>query len=263
RPRRSTSPQQFPASTTSPIMTERTGHYPDPADPEGLRLAVTHQGIALGRQAESLNQMAAAQQDLFRRLDGISLALTDLTSRGPTDATASNTAHENIRLLPEPFLGDVGACGGFLLQCRLIFQQAPRHYHADHTFLAAHPITHLPFDRFLGEFRLVFDQPRKQEEATRRLLSLKQGNRPVSEHLIDFRILAVEAGWPDPPRSRRSSPSRRFPLKISTSLLSPSLPEEGSPVNLTFRLNHLILTVVSSLIPGSSIWVIPELLFET
>uniref|UniRef100_A0A3P9MEB3 Retrotransposon gag domain-containing protein n=1 Tax=Oryzias latipes TaxID=8090 RepID=A0A3P9MEB3_ORYLA len=183
---------------SSPIMTERTGHYPDPADPEGLRLAVTHQGIALGRQAESLNQMAAAQQDLFRRLDGISLALTDLTSRGPTDATASNTAHENIRLLPEPFLGDVGACGGFLLQCRLIFQQAPRHYHADHTFLAAHPITHLPFDRFLGEFRLVFDQPRKQEEATRRLLSLKQGNRPVSEHLIDFRILAVEAGWPDP-----------------------------------------------------------------
>uniref|UniRef100_A0A3P9JQ61 ribonuclease H n=1 Tax=Oryzias latipes TaxID=8090 RepID=A0A3P9JQ61_ORYLA len=124
---------------------------------------------------------------------------------------------ENVRLQPEPFFGDVSVCGGFLLQCDLIFQQAPRYNQADHArislivnslrskalqwaqaFLAAHPITHLPFDRFLGEFRLVFDLPRKQEEATRRLLSLKQGNRPVSEHLIDFRILAVEAGWPDP-----------------------------------------------------------------
>uniref|UniRef100_A0A3B3HTI1 Uncharacterized protein n=1 Tax=Oryzias latipes TaxID=8090 RepID=A0A3B3HTI1_ORYLA len=200
------------------------------SDPEGLRLAVTHQGIALGRQAESLNQMAAAQQDLFRRLDGISLALTDLTSRGPTNASVSNTgsatgspgpatdkaAHENIRLLPEPFLGDVGACGGFLLQCRLIFQQAPRHYHADHSkitlivnslrgkalqwaqaYLTANPISQVPFERFLVEFRLVFDQPRKEEEATRRLLALKQRHRSVSDHLIDFRILAVEAGWPD------------------------------------------------------------------
>uniref|UniRef100_A0A3P9MBI2 Gypsy retrotransposon integrase-like protein 1 n=1 Tax=Oryzias latipes TaxID=8090 RepID=A0A3P9MBI2_ORYLA len=211
-------------------MTERTGHYPDPADPEGLRLAITHQGIALGRQAESLNQMAAAQQDLFRRLDGISQALTDLTCRGPTNATASNTgsatgspgpatdnaANENIRLLPEPFLGDVRACGGFLLQCRLIFQQAPRHYHADHSkitlivnslrgkalqwaqaYLTANPISQIPFERFLGEFRLVFDQPRKEEEATRRLLALKQRHKSVSDHLIDFRILAVEAGWPD------------------------------------------------------------------
>lgn len=42
----------------------------------------------------------------------------------------------------------------------------------------------------------VFDQPRK-EEATRQLLSLKQCNRSVNDHLIDFRILAVEAGWPD------------------------------------------------------------------
>uniref|UniRef100_A0A3P9HPM7 Gypsy retrotransposon integrase-like protein 1 n=1 Tax=Oryzias latipes TaxID=8090 RepID=A0A3P9HPM7_ORYLA len=202
----------------------------DQADPEGLRLAVTHQYIALGRQAESLNQMAATQQDLFRRLDGISQALTDLTCRGPINATASNTgsatgspgpatdnaANENIRLLPEPFLGDVGACGGFLLQCRLIFQQAPRHYHADHSkitlivnslrgkalqwaqaYLTANPISQIPFERFLGEFRLVFDQPRKEEEATRRLLALKQRHKSVSDHLIDFRILAVEAGWPD------------------------------------------------------------------
>lgn len=43
----------------------------------------------------------------------------------------------------------------------------------------------------------MFDQPRKQEEAVRRLLSLRQRRRSVSDHVIDFCILAVEAGWPD------------------------------------------------------------------
>ncbi|XP_023805186.1 uncharacterized protein LOC111947739 isoform X1 [Oryzias latipes] len=193
-------------------MTERTGHSPDPADPEGLRFAVTQQGIALGRQAESLNQMATVQQDLFRRLDGISHALMDLTGQQSSIAAAStsfsatgspgpaiaNAANENIRLQPEVFHGDVKACGGFLLQCRLIFQQAPRHYHADQSkitlivnslrgkalqwaqaFLTANPIHQVPFERFINEFCLVFDQPRKEEEATRRLLALRQRSRSV------------------------------------------------------------------------------------
>uniref|UniRef100_A0A3P9LF89 DUF4939 domain-containing protein n=1 Tax=Oryzias latipes TaxID=8090 RepID=A0A3P9LF89_ORYLA len=75
---------------------------------------------------------------------------------------------------PKPFHGDVEACGGFLLQCQLLFQQAPRFYHSDHckitlivnslrskalqwaqAFLAANPITHLPFNRFIDEFRDV------------------------------------------------------------------------------------------------------------
>uniref|UniRef100_A0A3P9HGB3 Retrotransposon gag domain-containing protein n=1 Tax=Oryzias latipes TaxID=8090 RepID=A0A3P9HGB3_ORYLA len=184
----------------------------------------------LSRQADALTQMSAAQQDLFRRLDSITHTLAGLTRQpshptvaaqaaasGNNPTSADAMTPENIRLQPEPFSGDVAACGGFLLQCQLIFQQAPRFYQSDHSrislivnslrnkalqwaqaFLASNPISHLPFDRFIGEFRLVFDQPRKQEEATRRLLSLKQNNRSVSEHLIDFRILAVEAGWPDP-----------------------------------------------------------------
>uniref|UniRef100_A0A3P9JFM0 Gypsy retrotransposon integrase-like protein 1 n=1 Tax=Oryzias latipes TaxID=8090 RepID=A0A3P9JFM0_ORYLA len=211
-------------------MTERTGHYTDPADPEGLRLAVSQQGVALGRQAESLNQMATAQQDLFRRLDSISQTLVELTSQQTANTSSNSTAsavgssnqattawtQENFRLQPETFQGDVSSCGGFLLQCTLIFQQAPRYYHADHckitlivnslrgkalqwaqAYLSANPIFQETFERFVGEFRLVFDQPRKEEEATRRLLGLKQRNRSVSQHLIDFRILAVEAGWPD------------------------------------------------------------------
>ncbi|XP_023807361.1 uncharacterized protein LOC111946829 isoform X2 [Oryzias latipes] len=192
------------------IMTERTGPTSDPADPVGLRHAIALQGNLLSSQADALTQMSTAQQDLFRRLNSISQKLFELTSQSSSPAAAaqipssgnnptSSSAFvpENVRLQPEPFYGNVETCGGFLLQCQLIFQQAPRYYQADHSrislivnslrskalqwaqaFLATHPITHLPFDRFIGEFRLVFDQPRKQEEATRRLLSLKQGNRP-------------------------------------------------------------------------------------
>uniref|UniRef100_A0A3B3HIF1 Gypsy retrotransposon integrase-like protein 1 n=1 Tax=Oryzias latipes TaxID=8090 RepID=A0A3B3HIF1_ORYLA len=212
-------------------MTERSGQTPDPADPEGLRLAVTQQGILLGHQADALSQMASVQQDLFRKLDGMTQTLIELTGQHAKSATglalpsssnisasASGSADlpENFRLQPELFLGDVEACGGFLLQCELIFQQAPRYYHTDlskitlvinslrnkalqwaQAFISANPFSHLSYDRFLTEFRLIFDQPRKQEEATKRLINLKQRNRTVSEHIIDFRILAVEAGWPD------------------------------------------------------------------
>lgn len=75
-----------------------------------------------------------------------------------------NKIKTNFRLQPEPFNGDVEACGGFLRQC---------------------------------QFRLIFDQLRKQNEATRWLLSLKQRIRSISDHVIHFRILAIEAGWPD------------------------------------------------------------------
>uniref|UniRef100_A0A3P9KG57 ribonuclease H n=1 Tax=Oryzias latipes TaxID=8090 RepID=A0A3P9KG57_ORYLA len=203
-------------------MTERTGHTPDPADPEDLRQTVSQQGIFLELLYSAISRITSVQEDLISRIKNTTQTIAKLTELQdcsapvPTASSASTLIPENVRQQPEPFFGDVSACGGFLLQCDLIFQQAPRYYQADHArislivnslrskalqwaqaFLAAHPITHLPFERFLEEFRLVFDQPRKQEEATRRLLSLKQGNRPVSEHLIDFRILAVEAGWPD------------------------------------------------------------------
>lgn len=44
----------------------------------------------------------------------------------------------------------------------------------------------------------MFDQPRKQEEATCKLQAFRQRNRPVSKHVIDFRIVVVKAGWSNP-----------------------------------------------------------------
>ncbi|XP_036070921.1 uncharacterized protein LOC118599543, partial [Oryzias melastigma] len=161
------------------IMTERTGQAADPADPEALRFIVSQQGILLGHQEDSLQQLTSAQHDIFRRVDDISRAVMDLTSQlsnltlspplppphtESTAAAASATSPENFRLQPEPFHGEVEACGGFLLQCQLLFQQAPRYYQTDHSkitliinslrgralqwaqaYLFAHPISRLPF----------------------------------------------------------------------------------------------------------------------
>uniref|UniRef100_A0A3B3HWW0 Retrotransposon gag domain-containing protein n=1 Tax=Oryzias latipes TaxID=8090 RepID=A0A3B3HWW0_ORYLA len=190
------------------------------SDPEDLRQTVSQQGIFLELLYSAISRITSVQEDLISRIKNTTQTIAKLTElqdrsapvptaiSGNNATSASTLIPENVRQQPEPFFGDVSACGGFLLQCDLIFQQAPRYYQADHArislivnslrskalqwaqaFLAAHPITHLPFERFLGEFRLVFDQPRKQEEATRRLLSLKQGNRPVILLLLPSRSL--------------------------------------------------------------------------
>uniref|UniRef100_A0A3B3C083 DUF4939 domain-containing protein n=1 Tax=Oryzias melastigma TaxID=30732 RepID=A0A3B3C083_ORYME len=116
--------------------------------------------------------------DLTSQLAKLALSPTPpLPQTGAAAASASATSHENIRLQPEAFHGEVEACGGFLLQCQLIFQQAPRYYQTDHskimliinslrgkalqwtqTYLFVHPISVLTFDHFLTEFKLVFDQ---------------------------------------------------------------------------------------------------------
>uniref|UniRef100_A0A3B3I3Y3 ribonuclease H n=1 Tax=Oryzias latipes TaxID=8090 RepID=A0A3B3I3Y3_ORYLA len=190
-------------------MTERTGQNPDPADPEFLHHTVAQQRTFLELHSNAISRMSSIQEDLNSRINGISRILQEVTEQNsnPTfttsqlssgNITTSAMTPEDFRLQPEPFRGDVEACGGFLLQCQLLFQRAPsKALQWAQAFLASNPITP-SFDHFIEEFRLVFDQPRKQEEATRKLLALRQRNRSLSEHVIDFRILAVQAGWSDP-----------------------------------------------------------------
>lgn len=52
-----------------------------------------------------------------------------------------------------------------------------------------------PFDVFLARFRHAFDQSVEGKAISEQLLTLKQDNRRVSEHALDFRILAAESGW--------------------------------------------------------------------
>ncbi|XP_078792359.1 uncharacterized protein LOC144987157 [Oryzias latipes] len=173
-------------------MTERTGHYPDPDDPEEFRFALNQHGLFLELLYSTISRVTTVQEDLLCRLNSFSQALVELTSQQPANATphpppsgagsfsqtTTSETQENFPLQPEPFQGDVNSCGGFLLQCQLIFQQAPRYYQADHSkitlivnslrgkalqwaqaYLTTNPVFQFSFECFIGEFRLVFDQP--------------------------------------------------------------------------------------------------------
>lgn len=48
---------------------------------------------------------------------------------------------------------------------------------------------------FTAELRRVFDHPVQGQEASKRLLSLRQGNSSVAAYSVDFRILAAESEW--------------------------------------------------------------------
>uniref|UniRef100_A0A3P9JI09 DUF4939 domain-containing protein n=1 Tax=Oryzias latipes TaxID=8090 RepID=A0A3P9JI09_ORYLA len=128
----------------APAMPNELAQTPDPADPEGLRHAVNQQRAFLELHSNAISRMSKIQEDLLSRLNGMMQKLTDLpgqmsnsvtTATLPTSGNTSTNppvpTPENFRLQPEPFYGDLEACSGFLLQCQLLFHQAPRYYSSD------------------------------------------------------------------------------------------------------------------------------------
>ncbi len=118
---------------------------------------------------------------------------------------------------PEPFSGDLDLCGGFLLQCHLIFAQhsisfssdlSKIHYvlgllrgkalawaEATSSVVDFESITYMNFE---ARFREVFDHPSREGNASTRLMKLKQGNRTVSDYTVDFWTLAANSHWNEP-----------------------------------------------------------------
>ncbi|KAJ8353837.1 hypothetical protein SKAU_G00214040 [Synaphobranchus kaupii] len=116
----------------------------------------------------------------------------------------------------ERYLGDLGKCKSFLLQCDIVFRLQPASYSTDASkivfimaslggnareWTTAVWDSQLPacdhFHTFVLEMRHVFDHPVCGRDATQRLLQLHQGNRSVVEMAVQFRILTAEARWND------------------------------------------------------------------
>lgn len=207
----------------------------DPADSDAhsqdaLRQALASQGALVGQHdtvlrdvVNTLQGLSASVSRLSSQVDLVSSLLSASAPTPPAVSPANPPAAPSVPAPPsrEPFIptparydGDLGACGRFLLQCNLVFQQQPATYHSDKSRVAfitsllsgkasqwasalwerESPICNSFLD-FVSEMRRVFDHPVQGKEAAKRLLSLRQGSLSVAEYAVEFRILAAESGW--------------------------------------------------------------------
>lgn len=200
----------------------------DPAEgePERLVRAVSSQGALLGQHEQLLRVLIESQQSTTNQIAQINVMMKEFTTglarvfvpAQSTTAAPPPMPPSSVREahVPDPdhYSGDMGKCGGFLLQCSLVFSQKPITYATDSSKIAfimgllkgkaldwatATWQNNLSirnnFDTFESELKKVFDHPVQGKEAAKRLLSIHQGTRSVAEFSVEFRTLAAEAGW--------------------------------------------------------------------
>lgn len=206
----------------------------NPEDSDPVTRAISSQGALLGQHDTMLrnlmeNQNTASSQiaqlnvlvrELTTALSQTSAALQapDSQNRASPPAPLDPTQLSREPHVPDPdhYKGDMGKCGGFLLQCSLVFSQKPVTYASDASKIAyimgllqgnaldwaaaayqSNSEMRQNYDRFVGELKKVFDHPVKGRDASKRLLTLHQGTRSVAEYSVEFRTLSAEAGWDD------------------------------------------------------------------
>lgn len=117
---------------------------------------------------------------------------------------------------PERFEGNPEQCRPFLTQCSLHFELQPSAFPSERAKVA-YTISLLSgkakqwgtsewennsdccdtyFD-FSEEMKRVFDPVRPEREAARKLFSIKQGSRPVTDYIINFHALMPSCNWND------------------------------------------------------------------
>jgi len=209
----------------------------DPTDTDHVRQAVTHHGTLLGQHSQALREVMDSLRELTTRVTEIRDQM-NLPSRPeaqpPVPAPAVSTSvsvKEPWVPPPDRYEGDFGLCRSFLLQCDLVFSQQPQIYSTEQLRIAylmellrgnalawvatlwekRSPVT-TTYAAFSAEMRRVFDYLVRGQDASKRLLTLRQGMRSVAEFSVEFRTLSLESGWNNatgtlPPRARGASAS--------------------------------------------------------
>uniref|UniRef100_A0A3Q2CNP6 DUF4939 domain-containing protein n=1 Tax=Cyprinodon variegatus TaxID=28743 RepID=A0A3Q2CNP6_CYPVA len=126
-----------------------------------------------------MNQLTMSIQELTNKLS--------ITPPSP----AGRRPHPS---LPEHYSGEVGKCGGFLLQCSLVFCRSPQSFSNDASKISylvgllqgralqwaeaknnSNSLFNQSFDDFVSEFKQTFGHAETQTEVTRRLWTQKEG----------------------------------------------------------------------------------------
>lgn len=173
---------------------------------------------------ENLEQLSANVNRLGNSLESVFTQLATMTPADPPPvpplpvvASPTTTPHQPRKPyipIPASYSGDLGICSQFLYQCSLVFSQQPATYPSDQAKVAFisrllsdqaaawvlasstnNPSLCSKYQLFSQEMRKIFHHPVKGREAVSQLLSLKQGNRSMSEYSVTFHILVAESGW--------------------------------------------------------------------
>ncbi len=201
----------------------------DSADSDPIRQALRDQGALVGKHDQVLRDVVGTLQELKNNISLINTQLSQFSPQMvppaapvPQSYTVSPSVHtaapptsrEPFVTPPEQYAGDLGSRNRFLLQCSLVFDMQPNSYPTDHSRIA-YMINLLrgkagqwatalwesrsgvldSYGLFCAELRKVFDHPVQGQEASKRLLSLRQGSSSVATYSVDFRILSAESGW--------------------------------------------------------------------
>ena len=206
----------------------------DPADTgyqakttDELCQALASQGALVGHHDTVLREALETLRNLSVNVQRIGTQVELLTSQAfppqhaaqptappPPPAALLHQLREAVIPTPERYAGDLGNCRAFLFQCTLVFEQQPSTYHTDGARVAyvmsllrgraldwatavreSQPHICWSYDTFISEMKKVFDHPVRGRDASRRLLSLRQGSRSVAEFSVEFRTVASDSRW--------------------------------------------------------------------
>ncbi len=183
----------------------------DPAKETPICFAVRLQGVMLGRHEVELVAVKHAVEIL-------SAQVTELT--GQLQSLRPAQSFPQPCYLPEPrinnppcYSGQPTECQAFLTQCEVIFSLQPTTY-AENCAMVAFVLSLLAvwgseagccelFSAFKEEMIKIFDRSVYGHEASRQLVTLRQGRRSAADYAIEFRTLAATCEWNEQALSAR------------------------------------------------------------
>lgn len=192
-------------------------------DPSTIQRAVSHQGALIGHHDQNIQRLFEANQALSQQVSLLTTQVAALLSHQVSSSASAGApastppqAHEPRCTDPEPFSGQPSHCRGFLFQCSSVFRLRPASFASDSAKIhymcglmrgralqwaeakfSEDTIEQTDYEDFVREFKLVFDHPDYQADASLRLLSLSQGMRSVADYSIEFWTLAADVKWTD------------------------------------------------------------------
>ncbi|KAI2654876.1 Transposon Tf2-6 polyprotein [Labeo rohita] len=208
--------------TASEPSLQKTSPPQDPAAIYQLATEMSHQGLVLASHHQQLENLNRRTEEIVQSLQALTASISALSQPSvaavappPPAPTTSNQARLS---LPDKFDGAPGKCKGFLLQCTIYISQQPQSFTTDDSKVSlicslltgralewatalweGRQMAFPSYQRFLQQFREVFDHSAGGKEPGEEILTLKQGTFTAADYTLRFRTLAAQTGWPPEP----------------------------------------------------------------